>query len=416
MGNAPTNGHLIRSGSVLCNTQVGLSGIVSHAISAGDATWSVSDETRPEFLRPAGVTKAFRVECLTPGTVESRYRFDFNISSIPRTVSTIHCIFRWPDNATSPAGFVQLLYAHNNSFANYWTYNFNPVQKGRWQFLAIPRHLPQATTGTPDPNNTFTYARVNVVFAAGDIGEVYLCPLFTNWYGKPHISFVFDDVYAEDYSNAFAYMAARNVVGSLALSSGFVDTSMFGIPRCTTPQIREMYAAGWSMHNHTHTHPFLDAMTEDQIRSEIVRCRDWIQDNGLFSRDTGFITPFGATNSLVEKVIADYYPTQGRIGGDAQGVALWDSIPNPMWVDRISIDQPNLLSTRLQDLDNAIQRGHSIVFYGHRPMAAAGAGFVELATLQGLVDRAKLYHDAGLARIVNYSELFTRMKLSRGIR
>lgn len=60
-GALPQN-YLVQTGSVLCDTSLGLSGIAGHQVHDGTATWAVSEVTDSTYLRPSGTSKAFRAE------------------------------------------------------------------------------------------------------------------------------------------------------------------------------------------------------------------------------------------------------------------------------------------------------------------------------------------------------------------
>ncbi|AHM58414.1 polysaccharide deacetylase [Flammeovirgaceae bacterium 311] len=69
----------------------------------------------------------------------------------------------------------------------------------------------------------------------------------------------------------------------------------------TSDQLLEMQAAGITIANHSHTHPMFDRCTEEEMRVEFEKSRQFFEEKGLKGYDL-FAYPNGNYSSLTEKV------------------------------------------------------------------------------------------------------------------
>lgn len=67
--------------------------------------------------------------------------------------------------------------------------------------------------------------------------------------------------------------------------------------------VKRAFDEGHLIGNHTYSHKNLKKLTEEEIRTEILKTEDLIKD--ILSSPKLLRPPYGATNSLVNKVIAD---------------------------------------------------------------------------------------------------------------
>ena len=178
-GALPQN-YLVQTGSVLCDTSLGLSGIVGHQVHDGTATWAVSEVTDSTYLRPSGTSKAFRAE-VTAAAVSgnSTYRFDFLLNTSLVNIRSLHQAIHY----TGGAGATMIWYLSQEAgFSNYYVWNHvvDTNQFGSWTSLDISRHLPSQTVGSPSISNTFVRLRCLVRVPVGVTGTFYVGPIHTN--------------------------------------------------------------------------------------------------------------------------------------------------------------------------------------------------------------------------------------------
>lgn len=393
--------YIIESGTILCDTQLGLAGIAGHQVHSGDATWSVSEETGSQWCRPSGVTKVFKAQVTAAGTVTSQYRFDFDIS---RTLIGVSA-FQLPMYYAGSGNAAVLWYvAKEAGFTNYYTYSngSTPLTPDMWTVQAQARHQPDGTNGVPTISDTFVRVRIRLSMPAGGTGTFYICPMYINWYAKPTVVMTIDDGDETSYTEAFAYMAERNIPGSLGLCQPGIGGSSSPV---STAQVQEMIAAGWSMHNHGATHAHMASMSESELVDEIAGPVNYWGAQGVTLDPHTFLLPFGERSDLVDTVLARSY----RYSCLATGATfpLWDGIMNPYKIIRRPLDSPATLPAILGTLNDVEKFGHALIFYGHKLVNGAASGQTEIANFKALIDEITARRDANRIQVRNLADLFT---------
>lgn len=353
--------YLMQTGSVLCDTSLGLSGIVGHQVHDGTASWSVSEATDLTYLRPSGTSKVFRAEVTAAApSGNSTYRFDFLLNTSLVNIRSLH----QPIHYTGDTGATMIWYiTQETGFSNYYVWNHvvDTNQFGAWTNVDVSRHLPSQTVGSPAITNTFVRLRCLVRVPATKTGVFYVGPIHTNWYSRPQVVITFDDGWNTDYTEAFTYMQDYGLVGSSAINGP-------GNTLVTTPlsiaQIQEMRAAGWSFHNHTYSHTNLTTVNQDVMRQEIRDCTSYFAGRGVTLDPNVFILPQGGRNADVDAVLTELGYTYSCLS-IGPGVPLFWGVPNPLRVPRIFLESTTLAAVKTA-LDTAERLGHSVIFYAHK--------------------------------------------------
>ena len=259
----------------------------------------------------------------------------------------------------------------------------------------MDRNRPSSTTGVPSIGNTFTRIRLQLQLPAGQTGTLYLGPLSINRHNRPKIVFSFDDQDASQYSEGFAYLNARNLVGSACVQTSIVD----GGTGVTLANLQEMRAAGWSFHNHSVNHPNLTGLSIADATANMRQAQDWLDDKGFrYGRGT-VVYPNGATNDAVDEAMQALGYRFGCITR-GQVEKYWDGLAFPMRIDRQATDVGVSLSTLTSRVDDAITFGGGVVFYTHAILGGATGSNTLTATWRGLVDYVKRLHDANVLDVV----------------
>ena len=353
--------YLVQSGSVFCDTSLGLSGIVGHQVHDGTASWSVSEVTDSTYLRPAGTTKVFRAEVTAAApSGNSTYRFDFLLNTTLTNIRSFH----QPIHYTGDSGAMVIWYlSQETGFSNYYVWNHvvDANQFGAWTNLDVSRHLPSQTVGAPAIGNTFVRLRCLVRVPANKTGVFYVGPIHTNWYSRPQVAITFDDGWDTDYTEAFSYMDPLGLVGASAVNGP-------GNTLVTTPlsvaQINEMRASGWTFHNHAYSHTNLTTVSQEVMRQEIRDCTNYFAGVGIpLDRDV-YILPQGSRNDSVDEVLREFGYTYSMLS-IGPGVPLFWGVPNPLRVPRIFLESTTLAAVKTA-LDTAERLGHSVIFYAHK--------------------------------------------------
>jgi len=170
------------------------------------------------------------------------------------------------------AGFANSLIA-TTQFCHGW----NHVMLSRADFVAGAGSAVWATTN-------FTILRFKVTAAAGVTHSFYLCDLSYAGYSRPQVAVMFDDAYSSVIDTAYPIMAARGIVGTVAVISSKIGTAGY----MTAANLATLHAAGWALVNHSVLHgpsfPWLVAATQAACAVEIEGCRDYLIGLG-YTRD-----------------------------------------------------------------------------------------------------------------------------------
>jgi peptidoglycan/xylan/chitin deacetylase (PgdA/CDA1 family) len=402
--------HIIKPPTVLGASS--LSGIASHGTSGGDGTWNLAEDSG--YVRPSGLTSTMlRIDRVSPGTVQSGYRIDWNINMVGSNVRVLDIPIKVVTTTTSANVTVLIYLSDTSGFANYWYYQTDvPLvgsQSEKEAYVSAVRHLPSGTVGSPNASMTFTRVRARVLFNAGQVGSVYVGPLLLNGQEKSFVSFTFDDTNLNDYTYGYLYMAPKGVKGSSCVNSTFGTLSR--------EKMVEMAVSNkWSIHNHTARHLDLVTLNADSVRDEVVECRDFLQEFNLDLTNM-FIPPFGSINSLSRDIIYNYYKYIVITDGSSVGFRTYDGFPERFKISRVGIDSSVSLSTMLGYLSNAVSRNHSICFGGHNPNPTPiSGGHVDSDDLQKLVDVVARYNNVGMVECVTLDEMMSKMTTRRQIR
>ena len=90
-----------------------------------------------------------------------------------------------------------------------------------------------------------------------------------------HVAISFDDGNVGQAAQAFPALVAAGMTATFFVTTGWIGRPGFA----SWEQLREMRAAGMAIESHTHTHPFLSELSEPQLRDELRRSRDLLQEH-----------------------------------------------------------------------------------------------------------------------------------------
>ena len=102
------------------------------------------------------------------------------------------------------------------------------------------------------------------------------------------VAITFDDGHWTHAAHALPLLLDRNMTATF-----FIITSRVGSPGyCSWDELRGMRDAGMSLQSHTHSHPFLSQLDSNEVRLELVRSREELDDH-LGQRTTTLALPGG---------------------------------------------------------------------------------------------------------------------------
>ena len=225
--------------------------------------------------------------------------------------------------------------------------NLKHIKIGWWRHLTIR-----------NGNSIYSDLRVDKGSTREDVENYMGVKLFPK---KPVIIFTFDDNHATDYTEVLPMFQARNIVGV-----SWVNTEAIGTGgKLTWSQVKEMIAAGWDVQCHTHSHPNLTTLTEEQIRAEVIAVNDGFIAQGL-PIPVHHAYPHGAYNDGVMDVIKKYRKTGYGIRSDYRSNVNYIGT-NPYTIRRYNADMHTEgdLNNAKTHADDVIESGGVGVYYFH---------------------------------------------------
>lgn len=162
-------------------------------------------------------------------------------------------------------------------------------------------------------------------------------------YDKPVI-LTFDDGYEDNYTELFPLLQKYNAKATVFVISGSVNTTHY----LTQEQILEMADSGLvSIQSHTVTHPYLDRLSLEAQRQELVKSK--LQIARLTHREPYVLAyPTGKYNNNTLKIIGDSYDFGIKMNG-----GLYSTGANPFKVSRYYISRSTTIANFKSIVKNA---------------------------------------------------------------
>ncbi|MEN8653092.1 polysaccharide deacetylase family protein [Streptomyces sp. 21So2-11] len=164
----------------------------------------------------------------------------------------------------------------------------------------------------------------------------------------------FDDGYEGVHRHARPVLAKYGFATSLFVSTGWLrgayeeggalDTML------TWDQVRELAADGSEIGGHSHTHPQMDQLPDNELCFESLRCMEIITGE-LGTRPASFAYPYGYSSRRVRQAVREAGFTQSL----AVGNALAERCQGPYALRRVTIQR----STGIEEFERLVE-GRSI--------------------------------------------------------
>ena len=130
------------------------------------------------------------------------------------------------------------------------------------------------------------------------------------------IALTFDDGFENFYTQAFPVLRKLHFPATVfvvsdycGLRNNWPSQPGMGVPSLrlmTWEQLNEISRHGISLGAHTATHPRLSCLPARQVRQELVRCRETLQDRTGIQAET-LAYPYGDSNAEVRKIAAEFF-------------------------------------------------------------------------------------------------------------
>ncbi|MFF9487238.1 polysaccharide deacetylase family protein [Streptomyces sp. NPDC014676] len=186
---------------------------------------------------------------------------------------------------------------------------------------ADPNEATRALSVAPE-----AFAEQMAVLADRGLTPVTTAELAAHWRsGRPlparPVLVTFDDGYEGVHRHALPVLAGHGFPATLFVSTGWLrgpyDTGGGLDTMLDWDQVRELAAAGVEIGGHSHSHPQLDRLDEDRLRSELILCKEIVSDQ-LGSVPASFAYPYGYSSRRVRRAV--------RETGYAQALAVGNGL------------------------------------------------------------------------------------------
>ncbi|MEU5001436.1 polysaccharide deacetylase family protein [Streptomyces sp. NPDC021622] len=160
----------------------------------------------------------------------------------------------------------------------------------------------------------------------------------------------FDDGYEGVHRHALPVLAKHGFASTLFVSTGWLrgayDTGGGLDLMLDWDQVRELAAAGTEIGGHSHTHPELDQLDDEDLWFELLRCKDIIADE-LGTRPLSFAYPYGYSSRRVRRTV--------RGAGFAQSLAVNNGLARrtqgPYALKRVTVRR----STGIEEFERLVE-------------------------------------------------------------
>ncbi|MBT2490326.1 polysaccharide deacetylase family protein [Streptomyces sp. ISL-96] len=192
--------------------------------------------------------------------------------------------------------------------------------------------------------------------------------------GRP-VLITFDDGYEGVHRHALPALAKHGFASTLFVSTGWLRGPYDGGGAPDTmldwDQVRELAAAGTEIGGHSHTHPQMDQLPDDELWFETLRCREIITEE-LGVRPVSFAYPYGYSSRRVRRTVRE----TGFAQSLAVGNALAARCQGPYALERVTVRR----KTGIEEFERLVEG---------RPLARDFAGGRMLTKGYAMVRRAR---------------------------
>ncbi|MFG2029924.1 polysaccharide deacetylase family protein [Streptomyces sp. NPDC048825] len=167
----------------------------------------------------------------------------------------------------------------------------------------------------------------------------------------PHpILITFDDGYEGVHRHALPVLARHHFASTVFVATGWIRGAheISGAAPDTMldwHQVRELAEAGMEIGGHSHSHPQLDQITDEQLWFEVLCCREII-DEQLGRDPVSFAYPYGYSNRRVRRTV--------HAAGFSQSLAVGNALARPAQgpyaLERITVRR----STHLREFERLL--------------------------------------------------------------
>ena len=191
----------------------------------------------------------------------------------------------------------------NNSSPYQWIRETWVYLRPGWNYVSVPLDMMDQYNGIDLSTQTVIRIRLGFFSGTGSTLVASVDEIRINLKNKPVCLLTYDDGRKNVATNCLPICQALEaehgvrIPGTMYLCKMHADLGEGGSPLYLTyAQIQALQDAGWTIANHTLTHPYLTSLTDDEIVAEITGMADWLMSMGWGRAPNHFAYPYGATS------------------------------------------------------------------------------------------------------------------------
>ena len=126
---------------------------------------------------------------------------------------------------------------------------------------------------------------------------------------KPIISISFDDFPRSVMENALPQLDIHNWKSTFYVSGGLEGISNHFGPHFTKEDIKKLWAEGHEIGRHTFSHIDLSNTSDEEMKRDIRRNRDYLEDLGVYTASENFAYPYGTFRTSQKQALGRKFQT-----------------------------------------------------------------------------------------------------------
>ncbi len=215
----------------------------------------------------------------------------------------------------------------------------------------------------------------------------------------------FDDGYKSVYGNAFPLMRERGIRGCInVITDKLLEPSQGYL---TKEELHRMHDVGWDVTSHSHTHPRVSELTDDEIFNEMVNSQKILLDLGFRNGPQFYVAPYGDNTPYALEIAKRYYQNYRMTGYRKMDTVV---PANPYGMEVIGMGSRTLEEAKTL-VDLAVEKGGFLPMMWHGEIGVEWGGVKwELEEFRDLLD----YLLEKGVQVVTYSDQFPGTQIWQG--
>jgi peptidoglycan/xylan/chitin deacetylase (PgdA/CDA1 family) len=323
-------------------------------------------------------THSLQLTVTAPATSSASEVVQTATYATPLDLSGAGSIRLWVDLQTDPSS-VGSLYLHFSSdagFTSKYSYNCSAALHSGWNLLNLAKSDFSVGSGSPSWAS-IVRVRIALTARAGRTATASFDDLRYGVVSQPVVLLSFKNGTLGQYANAAPVLASHGYVGT-----AFVDSSDVGKSgQMTLAQLKELYASGWDVGNHSNSSAQLTTLGLDGARTALSACSNYLIQNGMprAARQVAYVD--GQYNDTVLQAMHD----TGMLSGTTisalsqhglQALPMDNPYIIPSWDAGLLISGGGVAAVEAR-IDEAVARGAPIelIFHDVSAPGTASSGY-----------------------------------------